>query len=257
MAIEEFDNQRAEEEARMRQDEQNVNLEEIKSKSDEYPEFLSNFDEQRAEENGRKEETTTSTVTTRRGGTQSVDGQGTEVVRGQRIHDNRGDTQGQLQNGSGQRTVDVQDSTSQGQSIDSQTNEQGIAYGKQPVDTEDVKPIGKGVFGKIYDQFKGKVKEAFNFLTAQKGGDLLGVFHRNEVGDIDLVWGNNSGGWKHILNKHVGKGKSFANIEEAARAINDIINNGKVDFENGDKIVFLKDNKKVTIRKNFRVGGKK
>jgi hypothetical protein len=33
--------------------------------------------------------------------------------------------------------------------------------------------------------------------------------------------------------------------------------NGNVDFENGDKIVLLKDNKKVTIRKNFRVGGKK
>jgi hypothetical protein len=257
LAIEEFDNQRAEEEARMRQDEQNVNLEEIKSKSDEYPEFLSNFDEQRAEENGRKEETTTSTVTTRRGGTQSVDGQGTEVVRGQRIHDERGDTQGQLQNGSGQRIVDVQDSTSQGQSIDSQTNEQVAAYGKQPIDTDNVKPIGKGVFGKIYDQFKGKVKAAFKFLTAQKGGDLLGVFHRNEVGDIDLVWGDNGGGWKHILNKHVGKGKSFANVEDAACAINDIINNGKVDFENGDKIVFLKDNKKVTIRKNFRADGKK
>ena len=31
-----------------------------------------------------------------------------------------------------------------------------------------LQPIGKGVFGNIYDQFKGKVKEAFDFLTKHK-----------------------------------------------------------------------------------------
>ena len=41
-----------------------------------------------------------------------------------------------------------------------------------------LKPIGKGLFGNIYDQFKGKVQEAFDFLLKHKSGDLLGVFHR-------------------------------------------------------------------------------
>lgn len=31
-------------------------------------------------------------------------------------------------------------------------------------ENEEIKPIGKGVFGNIYDQFKGKVKAAFDFL---------------------------------------------------------------------------------------------
>lgn len=122
---------------------------------------------------------------------------------------------------------------------------------------ESNKPIGKGVFGNIYDQFKGKIKEALDFIMEHKDGDLLGVFHRSDVGDIDLVWGDDKGGFAHIINKHVGEGKSFANADDAIRDIDNIIKNGDIDFENGDKIVFIKDGKKVTIRKNIREKGKK
>ena len=55
------------------------------------------------------------------------------------------------------------------------------------MDDEEPKPVRSGVFGNIYNQFKGKVKEAFDFLMKHKGGDLLGVFHRKDVGDIDWV----------------------------------------------------------------------
>jgi len=122
---------------------------------------------------------------------------------------------------------------------------------------EEPKPVGSGVFGNIYNQFKGKVKEAFDFLMKHKGGDLLGVFHRKDVGDIDLVWGDENGGLAHILNKHVGEGKSFANVDEAMSHIQNIIETGKNDFEDGDKIVFRKGSELVTVRKNFREGGKK
>lgn len=122
---------------------------------------------------------------------------------------------------------------------------------------EEPKPVGSGVFGNIYNQFKGKVKEAFDFLMKHKGGDLLGVFHRKDVGDIDLVWGDENGGLAHILHKHVGEGKSFANVDEAMSHIQNIIETGKNDFEDGDKIVFRKGSELVTVRKNFREGGKK
>jgi hypothetical protein len=122
---------------------------------------------------------------------------------------------------------------------------------------ESKKPIGDGVFGNIYDQFKGKIKEALDFIMEHKDGDLLGVFHRSDAGDIDLVWGDDKGGFAHIINKHVGEGKSFANAEDAIRDIDNIIKNGDIDFENGDKVVFIKDGKKVTIRKNIREKGKK
>ena len=125
------------------------------------------------------------------------------------------------------------------------------------MDDEEPKPLGSGVFGNIYNQFKGKVKEAFDFLMKHKGGDLLGVFHRKDVGDIDLVWGDENGGLAHILHKHVGEGKSFANVDEAMSHIQNIIETGKNDFEDGDKIVFRKGSELVTVRKNFREGGKK
>ena len=128
---------------------------------------------------------------------------------------------------------------------------------EKQMDDEEPKPVGSGVFGNIYNQFKGKVKEAFDFLMKHKGGDLLGVFHRKDVGDIDLVWGDENGGLAHILNKHVGEGKSFANVDEAMSHIQNIIGTGKNDFEDGDKIVFRKGSELVTVRKNFREGGKK
>ena len=115
----------------------------------------------------------------------------------------------------------------------------------------------EGAFGKIYRQFKGKAKEAFAFLTKMKGGDALGVFTRDGIGDIDLVWGDKNGGLAHIISKHVGEDKSFSSVEDAQSVISDIIENGKVVFENGDKVVISKDNKIVTLRKNYREHGKK
>ena len=57
-------------------------------------------------------------------------------------------------------------------------------------ENEEIKPIGKGVFGNIYDQFKGKAKSAINFLRKIKSGEAVGALHHNEVGDISLVWGD-------------------------------------------------------------------
>ena len=54
---------------------------------------------------------------------------------------------------------------------------------KQP----DVVPVGHGVFGNIYESFKGDAKAAWRFLESIKSGQAQGVFHREEIGDIDLV----------------------------------------------------------------------
>lgn len=119
-------------------------------------------------------------------------------------------------------------------------------------DTEqEPQPIGKGVFGNIYDQFKGKVKAAFDFLMKHKSGDLLGVFHRDEVGDIDLVWGNENGGLSHIITKHVGEGKDFETPEKAIEKIEEVLKDGDV-IQNGQmRYVVSKDGYRVAIRKDF------
>lgn len=86
---------------------------------------------------------------------------------------------------------------------------------------------------------------------------MLGVFSREGVGEIDAIWGDVNGGVAHIIHKHIGNGKSFKDLSEAFDVISDIINNGRIIFQNGDKVVFYKDNKKVTVRKNIRENGKK
>ena len=122
---------------------------------------------------------------------------------------------------------------------------------------EKLKPIGKGSFGDVYNQFQGNAQEAFAFLKEKRSGDVLGVFRRDGVGNIDVVWGDKGGGLSHIIDKHVGEGKSFLSVDEAAKVIDSIIKTGDKDFENGDKIVFKKESKLVTIRKNVRDKGKK
>lgn len=46
-----------------------------------------------------------------------------------------------------------------------------------------------GPFGKIYTQFIGKPREAVTFLLAKRDGEAIGALHHKDVGEIDLVWG--------------------------------------------------------------------
>lgn len=134
--------------------------------------------------------------------------------------------------------------------------ERDILTGNEGVAETNYKPSGKGYFGNIYTQFKGKVKEGIDFLSRVRSGALQGVWHRNGIGDIDLVWGNDGGGLCHILKKHIND-KDFKNKADFVNRLNDIINNGNVDFDNGDKVVLKKNGYIVTIRKNIRENGKK
>jgi N12 class adenine-specific DNA methylase/PAS domain-containing protein len=118
------------------------------------------------------------------------------------------------------------------------------------------KPIGHSTFGSVYNQFKGKVLQAVKFLVNHESGDLLGVFHRNDVGDIDMVWGDEGGGLCHILNKHIND-KDFPTVKDLVSRIEDIIHKGEVDerHSNADKLVLVKDGYLVTIRRNVREKG--
>ena len=113
---------------------------------------------------------------------------------------------------------------------------------------KDIKPVGKNQFGDVYDQFKGKPKEAFDFLLENKDGYLKGVFHRDEIGDIDLAYGSAPNPYKgkglaHIIRKHVETLHDFPSVDDSINTITDVISNGVVkdgsipntyDIENGD-----------------------
>lgn len=67
---------------------------------------------------------------------------------------------------------------------------------------DSVNPSGVGAFGNIYNQFKGKAKEAINFLKKLGGGEATAALHHHAIGDISLVWGDKKTGLAKILRKH-------------------------------------------------------
>ena len=117
---------------------------------------------------------------------------------------------------------------------------------------EEIEPIGRGFFGNIYDQFRGKAKEAIHFLLQRKEGDAIGVFHREDLGDIDLVWGDEKAGLAHIIDRHIKQQNDFASLEDAIKIIDKVVVNGIPSRENADKIVLDKDGYRVIIGKQIR-----
>lgn len=69
--------------------------------------------------------------------------------------------------------------------------DEGDGEDKPPKGAEREKPtpVGKGDFGNIYDCFKHKAKDAIQFLLKNKEGEAIGALSHQEVGDIDLVYG--------------------------------------------------------------------
>lgn len=67
---------------------------------------------------------------------------------------------------------------------------------------KDIKPVGVGAFGNIYNQFRGKSKAAIEFLKKLGSGEATAALHHHTIGDISLVWGDKKTGLDKILRKH-------------------------------------------------------
>ncbi|EQB3613694.1 Eco57I restriction-modification methylase domain-containing protein, partial [Campylobacter upsaliensis] len=91
-----------------------------------------------------------------------------------------------------------------------------------------VKPLDE--FGVNFEGFKGK--EAVDKLLSEKRGQVKGAFYKEGLGEIDLVWGDENFGLRHILNKH---GDEF---EDIAAELEEIIAKGEV----------VKDNDRATLK---------
>lgn len=70
------------------------------------------------------------------------------------------------------------------------------------VGATEIKPVGVGAFGNIYNQFRGKAKAAIEFLKKLGNGEAAAALHHHTIGDISLVWGDKKTGLDKILRKH-------------------------------------------------------
>lgn len=70
------------------------------------------------------------------------------------------------------------------------------------VGADEIKPVSVGVFGNVYNQFRGKAKAAIEFLKKLGSGEATAALRHHTIGDISLVWGDKKTGLDKILRKH-------------------------------------------------------
>ncbi|MFP6134978.1 DUF3519 domain-containing protein, partial [Helicobacter pylori] len=112
-------------------------------------------------------------------------------------------------------------------------------------------------WGENYSEFKGDGLGAINKLLETKKGFVAGAFHKEGLGDIDLVWGNKDYGLEHILKRReeqaINKGLNETEAKEYAmsvvKTIPEVIEkgvkverNGRMSIEYQNIRVGLKDN---------------
>lgn len=82
------------------------------------------------------------------------------------------------------------------------------------------------------EEFKGyKGQDAVNKLLQEKKGHIKGAFHRDDMGDIDLVWGNDNAGLQHIIERRLQDG---INVESFLSNIAEVVENGEYKGKNNN-----------------------
>jgi 8-oxo-dGTP pyrophosphatase MutT (NUDIX family) len=78
-----------------------------------------------------------------------------------------------------------------------------------------------GVMGKEFTGVKGQA--AVEKLLAEKQGHVKGAFSRADIGDIDLIWGNDNMGLQHIIKR---RGEQGVNPNKILSHLSDVVENG-------------------------------
>ena len=76
--------------------------------------------------------------------------------------------------------------------------------------------------GPEYKGYKGK--KAIDKLMKEKKGYIKGAFHRKDIGDIDLIWGNDKMGLKHIIKRRKETGQ---NLKGVLDGLTNVVEKGK------------------------------
>ena len=122
-----------------------------------------------------------------------------------------------------------------------QNTPQATQATEQQQTAEEPKPIGVGVFGNIYDAFKGKAKAAIDFLRKMKTGEAIGALHHKDIEDISLVWGNAKAGLQKIVWKH----------PEVLEHLQEIIDGMQIVASSDNRIVLESGTHKAVVSKKW------
>ena len=95
--------------------------------------------------------------------------------------------------------------------------------------TEQAEPEGttQSDVDRLYgEEFKGyKGQAAIEKLLKEQRGHVKGAFHRDDMGDIDLVWGTDTAGLQHIISRRLMQG---VDVSAFLQSLSEVIETGKV-----------------------------
>ncbi|MDL0089945.1 hypothetical protein NYG85_11315, partial [Campylobacter sp. PS10] len=92
-------------------------------------------------------------------------------------------------------------------------------------------------FGTNYAEYYHDGFQAILKLETERSGQVAGAFHKEGLGDIDLVWGDDKIGLKKIIERHADDFKEFGGV---AKGLNKIVEYGEVVSKNGVKTIWHK-----------------
>lgn len=95
----------------------------------------------------------------------------------------------------------------------------GGASGESKKQPEDI----SGLLGKEHKGAKGQA--AIDLLLKEKNGHIKGAFHRDDIGDIDLLWGDENAGLQHIIQQ---RQKQGVNISEFMSNLSTVVEDGNI-----------------------------
>ncbi|UOR23174.1 DUF3519 domain-containing protein [Helicobacter pylori] len=115
-------------------------------------------------------------------------------------------------------------------------------------------------WGPNYSEFKNNGLGAINKLLETKKGFVAGAFHKEGLGDIDLVWGNKDYGLEHILKRKqsdaIDKGMSKEEAKKYAleiiNNIPNIISNGKLSKDDLGRLKIEFKNQRVGLNDSWK-----
>ena len=116
---------------------------------------------------------------------------------------------------------------------------------EQSTNTTPLKEFGTN-YAEFYRDGQGAVKK----LLAEKQGQVAGAFYRQDLGDIDLVWGNDEIGLKKIIDKHLSDFADFKGDtaqDKLANALGEIVKDGKLINDKGVNTLYFSQGEKVYL----------
>ena len=104
------------------------------------------------------------------------------------------------------------------------------------------------IYGKEYKGYKGQL--AVEKLLKEKQGHIKNAFYREDIGGIDLIWGNDYMGLQHIIERRAEQG---IDVQSFLNDITDVIQTGNFRKKNSrGNFEFISNGKIAVIAPEFK-----